>query len=118
MQLMIAKSAYDRIKPRLDQVAPNLDIVTVAVKPSGLTLIRNLDSANTVLDERYNEALERFGSIGFDSIDGRHDEVLHVVPNHWDAIEPHLPRHPYATAGSSPAASASPPPTPSTPRGT
>ena len=30
MQLMIAKSAYDRIKPRLDQVAPNLDIVTVA----------------------------------------------------------------------------------------
>jgi phosphoglycerate dehydrogenase-like enzyme len=30
MQLMIAKSAYDRIKPRLDQIAPNLDIVTVA----------------------------------------------------------------------------------------
>jgi phosphoglycerate dehydrogenase-like enzyme len=30
MQLLIAKSAYDRIKPRLDQVAPNLDIVTVA----------------------------------------------------------------------------------------
>jgi phosphoglycerate dehydrogenase-like enzyme len=27
---MIAKSAYDRIKPRLDEVAPNLDIVTVA----------------------------------------------------------------------------------------
>jgi len=30
MQLMIAKSAYERIKPRLDQIAPNLDIVTVA----------------------------------------------------------------------------------------
>ncbi len=30
MQLLIAKSAYDRIKPRLDQIAPNLDIVTVA----------------------------------------------------------------------------------------
>src|SRR5437016_4864666 len=30
MQLLIAKSAYDRIKPRLDQVAPDLDIVTVA----------------------------------------------------------------------------------------
>ena len=30
MQLLIAKSAYDRIKPRLDQVAPNLDVVTVA----------------------------------------------------------------------------------------
>jgi phosphoglycerate dehydrogenase-like enzyme len=29
MQLLIAKSAYDRIKPRLDQLAPNLDIVTV-----------------------------------------------------------------------------------------
>jgi phosphoglycerate dehydrogenase-like enzyme len=30
MQLLIAKSAYDRIKPRLDRVAPNLDIVTAA----------------------------------------------------------------------------------------
>ncbi len=30
MQLLIAKSAYDRIKPRLDQVAPNLEIMTVA----------------------------------------------------------------------------------------
>ena len=30
MQLLIAKSAYDRIKPRLDEVAPDLDIVTAA----------------------------------------------------------------------------------------
>ena len=30
MQLLIAKSAYDRVKPRLDQIAPNLEIVTAA----------------------------------------------------------------------------------------
>ncbi len=30
MQLLIAKSAYDRIKPRLEQVAADLDVVTVA----------------------------------------------------------------------------------------
>jgi phosphoglycerate dehydrogenase-like enzyme len=29
MQLLIAKSAYDRIRPRLVEVAPNLDIITV-----------------------------------------------------------------------------------------
>src|SRR5437773_7000399 len=29
MQLLIAKTAYDRIKPRLDAVAPDLDVVTV-----------------------------------------------------------------------------------------
>jgi phosphoglycerate dehydrogenase-like enzyme len=30
MQLLIAKSAYDRIKSRLDQIAPDLDVVTAA----------------------------------------------------------------------------------------
>jgi phosphoglycerate dehydrogenase-like enzyme len=30
MQLLIAKTAYDRIKPRLEAIAPNLDIITAA----------------------------------------------------------------------------------------
>ncbi len=93
-----------KLVPCLRALRPDLDIATVAVKPSGLTLIRNLDPTNTVLYDRYDEALERFGSIGFDSIDGRHDDVLHVVANDWSSISPHLPSRPYASTGSAPAA--------------
>jgi hypothetical protein len=93
-----------KLVPCLRELRPDLEIITVAVKPSGLTLIRNLDPTSTVLYDRYDEALERFGHIGFDSIDGRHDEVLHVVSNNWAAIEPHIPADPYSSVGEAPAA--------------
>jgi hypothetical protein len=93
-----------KLVPCLRELRPDLEIITIAVKPSGLTLIRNLDPTSTVLYDRYDEALERFGHIGFDSIDGRHDEVLHVVANNWAAIRPHIPDQPYAAVGEMPAA--------------
>ena len=93
-----------KLVPCLRALRPDLEISTIAVKPSGLTVIRNLDPTDTVLYERYDEALERFGHIGFESIDGRHDEILNVVANNWDAMAPHLPDHPYAPMGTAPAA--------------
>ncbi len=89
-----------KLVPCLRALRPDLEIVTVAVKPSGLTLIRNLDPTNTTLDERYDEALARFGDIGFDAIDGQHNEILNVVDNAWDDIGPHLPASPFALPGS------------------
>ncbi len=93
-----------KLVPCLRALRPDLDIVTVAVKPSGLTLIRNLDPANTVLDDRYDEALERFGNMAFDEIADHRDEILHVVENEWAAISPHLPAQPYSSTGTVPAA--------------
>ncbi|HEY1741043.1 MAG TPA: class I SAM-dependent methyltransferase [Acidimicrobiia bacterium] len=93
-----------KLVPCLRALRPDLEITTVAVKPSGLTLIRNLDPKNTVLDERYDEALERFGTIGFETIDGRHDEMLKVVANDWPSISPHIPSTPYASVGTTSAA--------------
>src|SRR5262249_9362867 len=80
-----------KIVPCLRALRPDLDIVTIAVRPSGLTLISTLDPMNRTLTDRYDEALERFGNLSFTTIDGRQDEALNVVANDWDAVRAHLP---------------------------
>ena len=57
-----------------------------AVKASGLPpIIRNLDPSNTVLFDRYDEAVAKYLPLEFDHIDGRQEEVLHLIPNDIDA---------------------------------
>ncbi len=93
-----------KLVPCLRELRPDLEIITVAVKPSGLTIIRGLDPTSTVLWDRYDEALARFGNMKFAEIEGRQETALNVVANDWDAIAAHLPDSPFAPAGSMPAA--------------
>ena len=81
----------------LSELRPDLRISTIAVGPSGLAVISNLDPESTVLDERYDEAIERFRPLEFDHVDGRHQDVLRVVPNTQTVISeliPHWPAEP------------------------
>lgn len=87
----------------LTEMRPDLEISTVAVKASGLAVIRNLDPENTVLFDRYDEAIERFQSLGFEHIDGRQDEMLHLVPNTPEVIERLIPPWPELAGRAAPA---------------
>ncbi len=86
----------------LAELRPDLDISTVAVKGSGLGVIRRLDPHNTVLFDRYDEAIERFQPLTFDHIDGCQEERLHVVPNTPEVIHELIPVWPAATSRSTP----------------
>ena len=87
----------------LAAMRPDLEISTVAVKASGLGIIRNLDPHNTDLFDRYDEAIERFQPLGFEHIDGRQDEMLHVVPNTPEVIERLIPPWPELAGRAAPA---------------
>ena len=88
----------------LSELRPDLEISTVAVKPSGLAVIRNLDPQSSALFDRYDEAIERFQSLSFDHIDGRQEDQLHLVMNDPEAIEGLIPGWPPLTDRESPAA--------------
>jgi hypothetical protein len=81
-----------KLVPCLKELRPDLDIATVAVGPSGLTIIRNLDPGSTVLWDHYDAALSRFGARQFTAVEQSKNDVLNVVPNDWDAIARRLPR--------------------------
>jgi len=61
MQLLIAKTAYDRIKPRLDAVAPGLDVITVV---NAQTFLRN---GETIAPEAANPDI---AWVSFDLLSG------------------------------------------------
>lgn len=85
----------------LREFRPDLDVRTVAVKGSGLGIVRNLDPANRVLHDRYDEAVERFMDMPFDHIEGHEAERLNVIPNDPDVIAEMIPAWP-ALAGRTP----------------
>lgn len=49
-----------KIIPCLKTIRPDLDIVTLPVKPSGLAVVRNLDSTSRVLERQFNNITEHF----------------------------------------------------------
>lgn len=50
----------------LAEVRPDLKVVTIPTPPSGLTLVTGLDSTSTVLRDRYDELVARYGALTFD----------------------------------------------------
>jgi hypothetical protein len=93
-----------KLVPCLRELRPDLEITTVAVNPSGLTIIRNLDPGSNIIADRYDEAVARFGALDFAAIDGNQESALCVVPYEWDIVRAHLPAEPYSTPGSRQAA--------------
>ena len=88
----------------LAEFRPDLDVSTIAVKGSGLGVVRNLDPANTVLFDRYDEAIAKFQPLGFDHIDGRQEERLRVVPNEPEIVRELIPEWPPLAGRSVPSA--------------
>lgn len=52
-----------KLIPCLMAVRPDLEITTLPVAPSGMALIRNLDSTSGILDRQYNHIVEHFDSL-------------------------------------------------------
>lgn len=52
-----------KIIPCLKAIRPDLDIVTLPVKPSGLTIVRNLDPTSHILERQFDTIVEHFTSL-------------------------------------------------------
>lgn len=52
-----------KIIPILKTIRPDLDIVTLPVKPSGLAVVKNLDSKSTVLSRQLKQITEHFDDL-------------------------------------------------------
>lgn len=52
-----------KIIPCLKAIRPDLDIVTLPVKPSGLAVIRKLDPTSRILERQFDTIVEHFGSM-------------------------------------------------------
>ena len=77
----------------LKQWRPDLDVKVIDATPSGLGMIRRLDSASTVLEDHYEEIVDAFMDLPFSSLGERGMiEALNVVPNDWAEISQVLPR--------------------------
>jgi Methyltransferase domain len=71
----------------------DLDVFTIATPLTGLTVVLGLDSNSRVLEERYDEAVRRFGAAAYSELQGREKETLSMVPNDWDVVRTRLKRH-------------------------
>lgn len=65
---------------------PELQIATIATPPTGLTLVLGLDKASSILLTALEEAIERFMSVPFSTIEHQLESALNIVPNDWNVV--------------------------------
>jgi tetratricopeptide (TPR) repeat protein len=66
---------------------PDLRLHTVAARPTGLGVIRNLDPGSRVLADNLERICAEFLRVGYESIAEHRREALNVVPNEWPAVQ-------------------------------
>jgi hypothetical protein len=71
----------------LADVRPDLSWFTVRTPPSGLTFVTNLDSHSTVLRDRFDELVDRYGKLPFEDAA---DTPGPVIDNDWQLIAERL----------------------------
>ncbi|MEA2327748.1 MAG: hypothetical protein QOE68_2707 [Thermoanaerobaculia bacterium] len=74
----------------LKHYRPDLDILTIATPPTGLTVVTGLDPSSRVLIDKQDEMLAQFDSKPFAAVEHALDSMLNVVPNDWSFVESHL----------------------------
>jgi len=65
---------------------PDLVVRTVATRPTGLAVVRNLDPGSTLLRDRLDELVEEFLAVDFGTLAGCKAERLALVPNDWPQV--------------------------------
>lgn len=65
---------------------PELAIHTVAVPPTGLAVVRNLDPGSRVLAENLERVCVEFLAVGYDAIANRKREALNVCAADWERV--------------------------------
>ena len=81
----------------LKEYRPDLAVHTVDVWPTGLGIVRNLDPTSRVLDELYDEIVERFMALPYSHVDsaGGRAETLNLIASDWDVVRAALPPQPF-----------------------
>lgn len=77
----------------LRRARPDLAVATLAVPPSGVTVVTGLDPGSRVLDEGHEELVASVA--GLDWVEdgrGHEDELLGRVPGRWSEVLARLPR--------------------------
>jgi tetratricopeptide (TPR) repeat protein len=77
----------------LRKYRPELPLVSVATKPTGLGLVTGLDSGNRVLEDNYARIVEEFESLSYDDIVASEAEALNIVANNLHAVTDWLQAH-------------------------
>jgi hypothetical protein len=78
-----------KIVPCLKNERPDLQIATISTYPTGLCLIRGLDSGSRLLEENYSAIIERHIELEYDAIKDKGD-YFSLITNDWSRIEDFL----------------------------
>ena len=78
---------------------PDLDVAVIDSAPTGLGLIRSLDRHSTVLHDHYDEIVEQYLSMPYESLEnGSKNSTLNVIGGTWPVVLSQLPRRPFRTS--------------------
>lgn len=70
----------------LKKYRPDVSLVSVAAKPTGLGLVTGLDPENSILTECYEQIVAEFVPLGYDDIAAQEHEALNVIENDMQKI--------------------------------
>ena len=76
-----------KLIPCLKEYRPDLKIFTILTKPTGLALIKNLDSTSTVLDKQFDLIVEQYINFSYSNIEKEWRKILNTIPNDWLYIQ-------------------------------
>ncbi len=77
----------------LKKYRPDLQIATVDVPPTGLSVVRNLDPRSTVLSENLEKICAEFVPWEYDNLGANKAAQLNRMDNHWGQIQGLFPEH-------------------------
>jgi hypothetical protein len=75
----------------LRELRPDLDIVTLDAKPTGLAMVSRLDPASTVLFDTIDATIDRYMDMPYEAIADSKAEQLNRAPADWASVAPLLP---------------------------
>lgn len=82
-----------KIVPCLKECRPDLEVMTIKTKPSGLAMVLGCDPTNTVLTDNYKEIEQRFTNMPYSAIEVNKDEALNAVANDWGYVRSRIMAH-------------------------
>jgi methyltransferase family protein len=74
----------------LRRYRPELEILTIAAPPTGLTIVTGLDPSSRVLPAALDESVERFVPESFARVEAHLESALSMVPNDRELVQARL----------------------------
>jgi hypothetical protein len=81
-----------RVMVALRKYRPDLEVCTLSCPPSGLGMVRRLDPASGVLNERFAAIVADLMAMPFSGLEPRRAELLGVVSSEWPQVAARLDR--------------------------